>query len=232
MIKLFIIDDDAKFAHAFQKRLTDIFSAYDTVTCDVLTGDFDTIKQIGDYDFVFLDIDLAETTGLAIAKHLRSTSFVGRIVFVSAHDNFVHQSLALNPYYFIRKGSLNADVTTFRDMLKDLDFTRERITLTSGKVSQVIPMKSIIYIESLRHVLYVHTTEGVFKDTRPLQAMLEELNGSFAQIHKSFIVNHAYVERYNKTYLILKGGGKFTMGRIYYAAYDLSYKEYMLEWSY
>ena len=67
----------------------------------------------------------------------------------------------------------------------------------------------IYYFEIYGHVLQVHTTCGVYPYRASLSDVISVLNGAhFAQPHKSFYVNLAYIDHLNARRLFLTTGTK------------------------
>ena len=56
-----------------------------------------------DFDILFLDIDMPEISGLEVAKKIRERESDIILIFISAHEQYVFESIDYNPFKYIRK---------------------------------------------------------------------------------------------------------------------------------
>ena len=73
----------------------------------------------------------------------------------------------------------------------------------------------IYYFEIYGHVLHIYTTHGVYPYRASLSDVISVLNGThFAQPHKSFYVNLAYIDHLNARRLFLTTGTKIPIASL------------------
>lgn len=56
-----------------------------------------------DFDILFLDIDMPNISGLEVAKKIRNAGSDIILIFISAHEQYVFESIDYNPFKYIRK---------------------------------------------------------------------------------------------------------------------------------
>ena len=105
-----IVDDDQVFAKKIERMVydgfKDIFLDY---SIDCITSHFED-RYFEKGDIFFLDIDLKEKNGIKIAEEIRENNSNAIIIFVSAMNDMVFDSLIVQPFYFIRKDNFDRDM--------------------------------------------------------------------------------------------------------------------------
>lgn len=80
---------------------------------------FEEIDNTKDYQIIFIDVHLSKSiNGIDFSIKLKKRFPKALIVFVTMNNNFVHKSMELQPFYFIRKDHLNEDMSIFFKMFK------------------------------------------------------------------------------------------------------------------
>ena len=104
-----IVDDDQVFAKKIESMVydgfKDIFLDY---SIDCITSHFED-RYFEKGDIFFLDIDLKENNGIKIAEKIRENNSNAIIIFVSAMNDMIFDSLIVQPFYFIRKDNFDRD---------------------------------------------------------------------------------------------------------------------------
>lgn len=81
---------------------------------------FEKIDNTKDYQIIFIDVHLSKSiNGIDFSIKLKKRFPKALIVFVTMNNNFVHKSMELQPFYFIRKDHLNEDMSIFFKMFKE-----------------------------------------------------------------------------------------------------------------
>ena len=105
-----IVDDDQVFVKKIKDivydNFKDIFLDY-SIEC--ITSNFEA-QYFEKGDIFFLDIDLKEKNGIKIAEEIRENNSNAIIIFVSAMNDMVFDSLIVQPFYFIRKDNFDRDM--------------------------------------------------------------------------------------------------------------------------
>ena len=230
-MKILILDDDISFAKEIHNDLSNHFSGLtDKTEFTVVTNGFSSFQLSEKYDICFLDIDLKDYNGIDIAKHIKQAGLCTVIIFISAHQHLVHDSLIVHPYFFIRKNFYDKDLNILFELIDDLFVNKKLITLNWKKTKTVVSLDNIIYLEASNHVTLIHTINGDFYDTRSLKDFLNDLNYSyFSQIHKAFAINMEYLLSYSSNSILLVGNIDLTIGRAYKTEFNKQYQEYLIK---
>lgn len=227
-----IVDDTLEHAQHLKKDLTNFFEEKcDKLHIHIVHKDFQNIDLSKPFDFVFLDIDLPELNGFMLAKKIKAIDPKTNIVFVSAKSNLVHESLFIQPFFFIRKSDYSKDIQTFFNLIHQQTYEDRVISLNYNYNKSLVVVKNIIYLEVKKHVLYVYTKNGTLYDNRSLKDFLNELNNSdFVQIHKSFAINFNYLISYSaSTGITLIDDINLNIGRSHKENFEEKYKEFLIK---
>jgi len=146
-----IIDDD-DFA---RETLKDLLSTFDNITVIKLLKDSRTaIKDIAllKPDLVFLDINMPQKNGLKIIDEINELKVSTRVVFVTAHSEFVMEALKKNAFDYLMKPVNKAELT---ETLQRFFTTDESLEISPPAKSDQTENNKII-IKNSRGTLYYH----------------------------------------------------------------------------
>ncbi len=171
------------------------------------------------FDIYFLDIKMDSLNGIDVAKKIRTINEKSIIIFITGLKDYVFDAFDVQAFHYILK-PINED--KFRKVLysaiKNFDKKDKFIIAKTMKNSTKILLKDIIYIESQKRKLKVHTTYNVTEYYHKISDIEKEIcENTFFRCHKSYIVNLKYVRSYDNIFITLKNSEK-----IYISKYKLS----------
>ena len=182
MATICIIDDQVEYLHTVESILND---KYHNLTIIKMTGYDSSIIKNEHIDLFLLDIDLQGINGIDLATLIKIEYPYSDIVFISAHNQFIHTSLSVQPKYFIRKEHIFQD---FQILFQLLDFNKyeKKVNIMGNTIS----MNNIVYIEIQNHQLTIHVEDTIYAFKMSLSELLQTISDeSIIQIHKSYAVN-------------------------------------------
>ena len=170
-----------------------------------LIGSFDSpIKAYdmvisGNVDLLFLDIEMPDLSGIEFIKSIQNppaviltTAYrdyalesydIGAVDYLLKPISFSRFFKAINKFQGLQKGTASTDNAVNSGQ------TRGSIFVYSNKKNVKVYFDNILYLESIKDYIRVHTTEGnlITKDT--ISHYENTLPGNFMRIHRSYIVN-------------------------------------------
>jgi len=173
-------------------------------------------------DVVFLDINLPDITGIDFIKTIKNPP---AIIMTTAYPDYAVSSFELETIvdYLVKPFS-------FDRFLKAINKVKERINkpeqiskpegeefffLNVDKTLHKIETNSILYIESSRNYITVITENKKLSYIDSLKNWSEKLSkNQFIQVHKSFIINRAFVEKISGNEVYVQGT-RIPIGRTY-----------------
>ncbi len=116
-IRVLIADDNREFAAAVAQLIAEEF-----VVVSVVADGEAAIAEVTrlDPDVALLDITMPVLNGLEVARRLRASGFLGKIIFLTVHqdDDYVLAAHAAGANGFVAKSRLASDlVSTLKEVL-------------------------------------------------------------------------------------------------------------------
>lgn len=229
-MNILLVDDDTFFLKKLEKDLFVYFSEFfEEVNFISYSSNFSSIKYDINFNYAFIDIDLNDDNGINIASYLKENLPKTTLIFVSAHSNLIHNSLVVQPFYFIRKFSYQKDIDTFFELIEKLKKDKRLIGLNYGGEKRQVFTDEIIYIEVQLHKLTIQATNNKFCDHRSMKEILSFLpKENFVRVHKSFTININHLISYKSNTIKLSNNNKIIIGRAYKKDFEQFYQRYLI----
>lgn len=202
MIRVAICDDDKHMQESLSKYLLDY-----SIQCDreIDHAEFDTCEELMDeylkgnsFDVILLDIefknnDEKQMNGIELGKRLRGL--------------YAIDSIKIRPYDYIKKPiTYERIVEFFETYYLDQAKRKKVFEYTAHKVKNSIIVSNICYFESQGRTIVIHTITNQYTFYGKLSNLLDnESLSDFISIHKSYLVNKNYIERFTSHSVVLIG---------------------------
>ena len=195
----------------------------------------ENLAQTGGWDIVLLDICMPGILGTDVAREIRQRRDKTEIVFLTASDEYAVDAFALKAAHYLMKPFTQAqfDEAMGRATARfENGRVKNLVVKPEGGGAQMVDIGDILYIESRRHVLTVHTKTGdLTEGRRSLSRMLEELEalspGQFIMPYKGYVVNQRAVTAIEPEQLLLRGGARVPIPRRSYREIQNRYFDYL-----
>ena len=178
------------------------------------------MKNNKDYfDVVFLDIDMPKITGLDVAAKMRSINQEILLVFISAHEQYVFESIDYNPFKYIRKNKIEEEIEySLKRAYKRISSENAKSIVVKTEDGEVrLKHTSIMYFEVYARRMSVFTNGNQKRNLvgrKTIKKLYSELNDEdFIQIHSGCIVNVKYIDEYSGHDITLDNGTKLIVSR-------------------
>lgn len=201
MLHIAVVEDDPAYARTLTQCLDRFAAEHDTsLHYDVFD---DGAKIAGDYrpvyDIILMDIEMPGMDGITAAKEIRKIDADVVIIFITSMAKYAitgytvqARAYVLKPinYYGLSlelQGAINA-------VNRNRSQHGRSLLLQTGSSVTKVALTDITYLESRRHDLFIHTTDGVLRVRGSLKTMEGEINDpTFARCGVSYVVNLAHV---------------------------------------
>lgn len=189
-----------------------------------------------DFDLLLLDISMPEGDGIVFANKVLAfkPNNPPTLIFVSSHQDRVFDSLSVHPFGFIRKDNFLSDIpnviSRYLASLSQKENTKTVLRFEEGHTQRMVDASTISYIESRRNDQYLHLENE--KEPLLIHSTLDKLAEqvqacSFIRIHKSYLVNLAFLKSFGHNEVLLSNGEKLPVGRSHYAKAMEEYLAYV-----
>ena len=115
MVNIAVCDDKQESLDIIQKELVKAANNLNITIETYLYMDGNEVVDLicnskEDFDILFLDIDMPNISGLEVAKKIRDAGSDIILIFISAHEQYVFESIDYNPFKYIRKNKIEEEI--------------------------------------------------------------------------------------------------------------------------
>lgn len=198
MLNIAIVDDEKSIAEALKLLLASYAKERGIeINADWFSDPVQFLTQYTNrYDLVLLDIDMPGMNGMDAARKLREVDDTVSLIFVTNMRQYAINGYEVNADDFMVKPVSYFDLAIKLDRIrkKDLRQDRDVVSVKDEGVVKFIAVKTIRYVEVLKHRLIYHTTERDF-EVRGTLKKLEPLliKNHFSKCNNYCLVNLRYV---------------------------------------
>jgi two-component system LytT family response regulator len=199
-IKCVIIDDEPLAIQLLQKHIAQLDFFEIVATCNNAIGALGVLNT-KTVDLLFLDIKMPQLSGLDLLKTLRNPP---KTILTTAYREFALEGFELGVIDYLLKPitfdrffkAIERYLNTTNHAVPELLSSSEAqfIYLKSGHKYFKVDTRDILYAESLKDYVNVHTREKVITSKYKISDLEKELEGKgFLRIHRSYIVNMLHI---------------------------------------
>jgi len=177
-----------------------------------------TIVQQLNIDLVFSDIQMPELSGIHFIQSLNGKS---KVIFITAYPNYALQGYELDVVDYLVKPvsferflkAANKALQIFpsskevneNKMNRPVPFNEQSLFVKSEYKIVKIILADILFIESLKEYVSIHTIKGKVITLQTMKKMEEVLPVShFSRVHKSFIVARDKIDSIERKRIFIK----------------------------
>ena len=174
-------------------------------------------------DILFLDIDMAELSGVELRRKVKH---IPACIFITSHPEFAVESFELETLDFIVKplklGRFEQTmrrITDFFEMknkasLFESSIGGDVIYIKEGHDQIKVKLHEILYLEALKDYTLVVTSQKRHCVLSSIGLLLKEVSfQSFVRIHRSFAVQKQFINKINTNEIILNNDLAIPIGR-------------------
>lgn len=180
-----------------------------------------------DYDIVFMDIELGEMDGFEAVRLYKENNEDFILILFTVHAEMSRQGYLVDAFRYILKSNI---VTELDEALKAIEILQARNYVIQfhviNKGEMYIKAKDILFVETEKRNVIIHTKEQSFISNRKLDELEKELkNLGFFRCHRSYLINLEHVYKYDKLNVYFKNGKKAFVSTRKYAELKERYFE-------
>ena len=214
MISIAVCDDDLSFGLSLEERIvsygkeknieleTEVFSDGESFIREVENG--------GQYDIVYMDIEMEKKDGISAVRELKKFLPDILVIYTTSYETYFREMFETEPFRYLKKP---VEEISFREYLcQAIERIGQKLiyfSYTSRHCTCRIPLRDILYFESRRRQICLHTFKGEAVFYQRLDSIEKSLEGAvvpFIRIHQSYLVNLYHISRYYPDRIELEGG--------------------------
>ncbi|MGO5073393.1 LytR/AlgR family response regulator transcription factor [Clostridium sporogenes] len=221
MFKIAICDDEPVICGDIENILLNYKKHnFEEIEIEVFYSGEELCRYIGmehSFDLIFLDIEMKRMNGVEVGRKIRQEmdDYLTKIVYISGKDSYDRQLFDVQPMHFLSKPISEEKIIADLNLAMKL-LQKQRFVFSYKKGYEVlrIPIKNIIYFESLNRKIKIVTTKGedMFYGTID-EIFLQVAKYKFIRIHRSYIINYIHVSRFKYDEVIMSSSSCIPIGQ-------------------
>lgn len=197
-------------------------------------------------DILFLDISMDGTDGMEAAEQIRKWKeeqgeavwgSLPFLIFVTGYPEYMPKAFSVNAFQYLVKPIDEKEfedvfaqaVREYRYLEAKKNTEPREILVRNGNVTRKVLADDIYYIESSNRKIIVFMKSEKIECYGKIGELENELIEGFFRIHKGYLVNMKYVERYSRTEVLMKNGSNLLISKYKYQDFIKAYLGYISE---
>lgn len=184
-----------------------------------------------EYGLFCLDVEMKDgMSGLEVAQTLRRNRIFSEIIFVTNHQEEAYRAFEVSALRYLLKPIKQEQLFRTMDLIMKRREERERrlIVLNQGQRFLQVVCDNIIYCETIDRKLQVYTTQKTYLVDNKINEVDKQLaNRNFFRVHKSYLINLAYVQEHDQTTVTMLNGDVVYVSRLKLKAFKESFLAYL-----
>lgn len=161
-------------------------------------------------DMAFLDIDFEseDQNGIDIARTFRRFNNRALIFFVTNYIDYAPAGYEVQAFRYILKRDLGQVLERYiLQAMETMAQNQEYLLLRDKEQTVELPLEDISYLEVLDHYVSIHAGSADYTLNATLSSMETDMEvHGFLRIHKSYLVNMAYIRKFRSRECLLIDG--------------------------
>lgn len=195
-------------------------------------------------DILFLDISMKDMDGMMVAKQMREQrknrqeavwGSLPLLIFVTGCREYMSEAFSVNAFQYMVKPVKESEfadvfaqaVREYRCLTDQRTSVSKEILVRNGTTTRSVLADDIYYIESNSRKIILHLANEKIEYYDKISELEHELKQSFFRIHKGYLVNMKYVERYERTEVCMKNKDRLLISKYRYQDFVKAYLNYI-----
>lgn len=222
-MKIAVVDDE-RLWQAKVKNLLERHPWKENIEIDLFSSGEAFYKK-KDYDIVFMDIEMGKMDGFETSYRYKENNQDFVLIFLTTHMEMSRRGYLVNAFRYIDKSNVEEEL---KEALEAIELLRQKNHVFQFHVVNMgtihLKLKDILFIETEKRNVIIHTKEQSFVSNRKIEELEEELKEwGFFRSHKSYLVNLTNILKFDKLNIYFKAGKKALVSTRKYADLKESY---------
>jgi DNA-binding LytR/AlgR family response regulator len=217
MIKIAICDDEKIACETLEQKILSYMDEREEpceITCFFSAAEL--LQTPCFFDLFFLDIQMPEQDGIALAKKIRENENQGIIIFITALAECVYDAFEVEAFDYICKpiDDIRLQKALDRAIKKIQGIENKCLFVKTMNWCKSVRLDDLYYCEVTNRTIHLHTKIGVIEYYCKLEDIKKQLDYRFIQCHRSYLVNLDYLLEYSNGQITLECGEHIPVSRL------------------
>ena len=195
-------------------------------------------------DILFLDITLQDMDGMAVARQLRRNmecqdkaiwGSLPLLIFVTGSIEYMRSAFSVNAFQYLVKPVKESEFqAVFAQAVREYQHltqsgreeAKEILVKNKGQIRRV-PADIVYYIESSNRKVILCLPDETIEFYDKISELEQLLKPDFFRIHKGYLINMRYIERYDRSEVLMKNGDRLLISKYKYHEFVNAYLNYI-----
>lgn len=160
-----------------------------------------------DFDILLLDVEMGKLSGIDLAKAVRKENATVQIVFITGYYEYFSDGFDVSALHYLIKPVDERKLYPVLDKaVGNLSYRQRSVLVSTPDADIKVPIADILYVEAEKVYVLVHTVNEVYRSRISLAKFIEQLDDTFYQVHRSFVVGLKYVKKVSRTDVTMLNG--------------------------
>lgn len=215
-MRIAIIDDEAEnrdLIAAYVKKFAEEANTEIRIDC-FSDGEEITENYTPKFDILLMDIEMSHIDGMTTARYIRKLDSDVVIIFITNHLKYAAMGYSVNALgYLVKPVSYFAFSQELAKAMRRINMRMEQyVWLTINGEKLRISQREILYAESVKHKLIIHTLSGDYSLFESLKKFEEQVGKEFIRCNNCYLVNLRHVTA-TKNGCVIVGGQELQISR-------------------
>lgn len=167
-----------------------------------------------DFDLLLLDVEMDKLSGIDLAKEVRKDNKAVQIVFITGYYEYFSDGFDVSALHYLIKPVDERKLYPVLDRaVSNLSYRERSVLLSTADADIRVPLADIMYVESENVYVVVHTVDAIYRSRLPLSKFMQQLDDTFFQVHRSFVVVLRYVKKVSRSEVTMQNGDELPIRR-------------------
>lgn len=210
MIKIGICDEDSQFVNKLYQIIDNVMLSVDDWEACIFHSPQQLITSLteGKFDcqLLFMDILAKDGSALNAVRYIYENQIDTDLIFITASTEHVFECYHYHTFAYLLKPVSENDISSeLQRYIKELTQSSRFLSISVSGVSHQIPISSILYIESNRRKVTIHTVQSDYQCYQKLDDMEEKLsNEGFIRCHQSYLAAIRHIKECSTSQLTIQ----------------------------
>lgn len=199
-VRIAICDDQAECRQLLVSSIRGCIQSMGIVT-DTYKDGLSFLKEYGkhEYDLLFLDIEMPQLDGIALAKRLRAMRSEVPIVFLTSHIEYALEGYEVNALRYLTKPIRTDKLREVLCYVAEQMAKQRSLWLKTDLGEEKVSVSDVLYMEAQNQNIMISTKTGSYCVRYNMADYETELEADgFFRIHRGYLISLGHVKSIGK----------------------------------
>lgn len=229
--RLAICDDDPALCQSLSEKIA---ALYDNIAISTYLNPADLERRIQSKEteepqILIMDIKFDGEDGISAVKRMQKKYHLMKVIYLTGYIDYARDIFETELIYFLTKPVETEKLQeAIRRAINRIDRERgDEIVVENNHRIHRIMLSTILYAESERRNLYIHTMDGDISCLMKIGDFQKNLGDAFLRCHQSYLVNMEHISRMDKNMITMDNGAEIPVSRRYAEDLRQQFMNYM-----